>query len=79
MPVPVVLVGLSVVAEGQVAVAHVEGEVGPLVAETAKRKKTGLIDLHTLFEGKAEYFPDKIHPNGDGAALMAATVLKAIK
>lgn len=41
------------------------------VAQTAK---TGLIDLHTPFYSRADLFPDALHPNAEGAKILAQTV-----
>lgn len=51
----------------------------PVVEEVAKELDLKVIDLYTALSGKENMFPDKIHPNGEGAAVMAATVHKAIK
>ena len=51
----------------------------PIVEAVAKEMKLGLIDLYTVLSNKPELFPDKVHPNGKGAGIMAETVMKAIK
>lgn len=51
----------------------------PIVQEVAKEMNLTVIDLYTALSGKEKLFPDKIHPNGEGATIMAATILKAIK
>ena len=51
----------------------------PIVQEVAKEMNLTVIDLYTALSGKEKMFPDKIHPNGEGARIMADAVLKAIK
>ena len=51
----------------------------PIVQEVAKEMNLTVIDLYSALSGKEKLFPDKIHPNGEGATIMAETVLKAIK
>lgn len=51
----------------------------PAIKKVAEAKKLTTIDLHTALSGHAEMFPDKIHPNAAGAALLAKTVAEAIK
>lgn len=51
----------------------------PMVQKLVKKNKLQLIDLHTVMSGKEELFPDKIHPNEQGAKIMAGAVYQAIK
>lgn len=53
-------------------------EVLPLVRQVAAETGAMLIDLHGALEGQGKFFPDKIHPNADGAALIAKAVHKAL-
>ncbi len=46
----------------------------PYVDAVAKKCKTKVIDLHKVTSGMPENFPDNIHPNVTGAALMADAV-----
>lgn len=57
----------------------VKDEVLPLIRQVAKEKNTPVIDLHTALSDRPEFFPDKIHPNASGAALMAMSVNVALK
>ena len=52
--------------------------VMPAIAQVAKDKGCTIIDMHAALSGKPELFPDKIHPNAAGAALMAKTVAGVI-
>lgn len=48
-----------------------QDEIVSLIRQIAEEKGLALIDFNTLFENKQEYFPNGIHPNGQGAFLMA--------
>lgn len=54
-------------------------EIYPIIKETARKKKCGLIDLYTPFIGMDNLFPDKIHPNEEGAEKMAQIIEKNIR
>ena len=49
-----------------------------LIPEIAKVNHTGLIDLHTPFYFHPNLFPDALHPNKEGAKIMAKTVYSAL-
>jgi sialate O-acetylesterase len=49
-----------------------------LIPEIAKVNHTGLIDLHTPFYFHPNLFPDALHPNKEGAVILAKTVYGAI-
>ncbi len=50
----------------------------PAVRNVAKECDTQIIDLYAALEGKKELVPDKVHPNAEGAAIMAGAVYKAL-
>ena len=50
----------------------------PYIDRIAKKNKSGVIDLHTATDGMEQNFPDRIHPNEEGARVIAETVYKAI-
>ncbi|HTN75310.1 MAG TPA: GDSL-type esterase/lipase family protein [Pirellulaceae bacterium] len=52
--------------------------VMPKLVAVAKEKEVQVIDLYTALSGAPQYFPDKIHPNAAGAAVIAKTVFAAI-
>jgi lysophospholipase L1-like esterase len=56
----------------------IEKGVKPKVEQLAKDGKAKLIDLYAALSEKANLFPDKVHPNADGARLIAEAVYKAI-
>jgi acyl-CoA thioesterase-1 len=67
-PVPAYYVNFSIRPE----VIH--DEILPLIDQIAQEKNTPVIDLYTALEGHANLFPDGIHPNAEGAGLMAQTI-----
>jgi len=56
----------------------IKNEVLPLVEQAAKQTKIKVIDLYAALSGKPALFPDKIHPNAEGAKLIAEAVGTAI-
>jgi acyl-CoA thioesterase I len=56
----------------------IKGEVVPLVLQVAKTSKTTAIDLYTALSNKPKMFPDKIHPNAEGAAVMAKVIANIV-
>jgi acyl-CoA thioesterase-1 len=46
----------------------------PAVRKIAERNALTLIDLYPVLDGAPELFPDGIHPNEEGAAIMAKTI-----
>lgn len=50
----------------------------PYTKQVAKKMKLEVIDLHTFFMPYKHLLPDGVHPNEDGAALMASEVAKVI-
>lgn len=57
----------------------IKGKIIPVILKLAKDQKVKFIDLYQALEGKEAYFPDKIHPNGLGAEVIAKTVYQHIK
>jgi lysophospholipase L1-like esterase/pimeloyl-ACP methyl ester carboxylesterase len=53
-------------------------EVIPLIDEVAKRAQVERIDLYSALSHKAELFQDKVHPNAEGARIMAETISSII-
>ncbi len=58
--------------------AIVENEILPKVGSVAKDNRLVLIDLHRAFAGCPTLFPDKIHPNAEGAKMMATYIYDQI-
>jgi acyl-CoA thioesterase-1 len=58
--------------------AVVKGEIIPLIQQGAREKDLPTIDLYAALSNHPEMFPDKIHPNAQGAALIAKTICKQL-
>ena len=58
---------------------RIRKEVIPLIDRVGRQKKVPIIDLYTPLEGKKEFFPDKIHPNAEGAAVMAKLIADVLR
>ena len=56
----------------------VRGEVVPATKAVARERGLKLIDMYGAFEGKGELLSDGVHPNDEGAMLMASLVFKAV-
>jgi lysophospholipase L1-like esterase len=72
-PVPVFLTGNS-----SITAAVISDEIIPIIEKIAKEENLPVIDLYTPFIGKQNLLPDSVHPNAEGARLLAETVFKAI-
>lgn len=53
-------------------------EVIPVIDQVAKEQKLPVIDLYSALSGQAALFPDTVHPNSDGARLIAKEVFLAL-
>jgi lysophospholipase L1-like esterase len=53
-------------------------EMIPMIRAVADQTGAGVIDLHAALAGKADLFPDTVHPNDAGATLMAAEIYHAL-
>jgi len=53
-------------------------EIIPLIDEIADKTGVPIIDLYSALRDKAEVFPDQIHPNAEGAKLMAEAICHAL-
>ena len=56
----------------------VKPEIIPLIDQVAKKMNLGVIDLYTALDGKPELLPDRVHPNDEGAGIIATTVHAAL-
>ena len=56
----------------------IHDEIIPLVQQVASDENAGTIDLYRAFADKKDLFPDTVHPNDAGAALMASTIYTAL-
>jgi lysophospholipase L1-like esterase len=57
----------------------VAGEVVPLVRTLAEDANAPLVDVFTALSEEAQNFPDTVHPNAAGAALIADAVAAALE
>lgn len=55
----------------QVVIQHVD--------QLAKEKNLPIIDMHAALKDHPEFLPDRVHPNTEGAALMAKAASEALK
>jgi len=56
----------------------IKDEIIPRIKEVAEKTGVELIDVYTPLSGKPHLFPDTVHPNAEGAKLIAETVAKAL-
>jgi hypothetical protein len=50
----------------------------PMIRTVAEETGARVIDLPSALAGKADLFPDTVHPNGEGARLMAKEIFHAL-
>jgi len=50
----------------------------PVITKVAKELKLGIIDVHGALKDKDSLIPDNVHPNAEGATVIAQTVFKAL-
>jgi acyl-CoA thioesterase I len=72
---------VPVIAQGNFGINNpvVHDEIIPLIKQTATELKLRLIDLYTALDNHPDFFPDRVHPNDDGAILIAKTVFEAVR
>lgn len=58
---------------------QIDTAVAPLVRQAAREAGIQTIDLYSVLDGKADLFPDKLHPNDEGAKILAETVAEAVE
>lgn len=56
----------------------IKNEVIPKIDEIAKVTNVNIIKLYEPLSGKPQLFPDKIHPNAQGAKLMAQEIYQTL-
>ena len=57
----------------------IKDQIIPVIRQVAKEKNVPTIDLHLALSDRPQFFPDKIHPNAAGAAMMSMTIFTALK
>lgn len=50
----------------------------PLIARVAKAERLPVIDNHAATKGQDAWFPDRVHPNNEGASALARTVYRGL-
>ncbi len=50
----------------------------PAIRKVGQEKNVPIIDLYDALSNRPDLFPDKVHPNADGAAMMARAVASAL-
>lgn len=50
----------------------------PMIEKLAQEEQVGVIDMHAALTGKDDLFPDRVHPNLEGSAIMAKTTFKTL-
>ena len=50
----------------------------PIIRKVARERGLPEIDMHTALSDRPQFFPDKLHPNADGARAMAEAAAKKI-
>jgi acyl-CoA thioesterase I len=58
--------------------ARIKNEVIPLIYQIARREHVPVINLYGPLSGRPKLFPDRIHPNAEGANLIAKEVYKTL-
>jgi len=54
--------------------AVIKDEIIPLISQVAELKGVEVIDLYTALSNASALFPDGIHPNAEGAKLIAEAI-----
>ena len=54
-------------------------ELRPAVMAAAEKENVVFLDLFAVMDGHLEWFFDGVHPNADGAKVIAKTVFHCIK
>lgn len=60
------------------SVPYFSGVIIPKIEELANKMNLPIIDVYNAFGTHSDYFVDGVHPNSEGAALIASEVSKAI-
>lgn len=56
----------------------VSKEIIPIINKVAKKNHLKVIDLHSALDNSDQVLKDGVHPNKDGAKIMAKTVYQEI-
>ena len=72
LPVPAYGIGFDINPD------IIKNEIIPIIKQVAKQKGVTTVDLYTSLSGRPDLFPDLIHPNAAGAAMIANTLHGAL-
>jgi lysophospholipase L1-like esterase len=64
--------------EGEIRRSRIRDEVIPLIAEVSRETGAAIIDLHTALDEQPYLFSDGVHPNAQGADLIARAVYREL-
>ena len=56
----------------------IKDELVPIIQQLATQEDLPTIDLYKALHGRADLFPDKIHPNTEGASIMTYEIYKSL-
>lgn len=56
----------------------IKDELVPIIQQLANQENLPTVDLYKALTDRADLFPDKIHPNTEGASIMAFEIYKAL-
>lgn len=56
----------------------IKNEVIPIISRVSRKAHVPIINLYQPLSGKPKYFPDDIHPNAEGAFLIAKEIYAAL-
>jgi len=56
----------------------IKQETIPMIRDIAQQTNVPVIDLYQTLAGRPDLFPDQIHPNAQGAGIMAGTIYTAL-
>jgi len=57
----------------------IEDEIAPIISRVGQKTGAPVIDVHAATDGHPDYLPDGVHPDREGAAVIAATVRDAMR
>jgi acyl-CoA thioesterase-1 len=57
---------------------YFRGNVIPAIEQVANQTDLPIINLYSALANSSDFFPDGVHPNGEGAILIAKEIYKAI-
>lgn len=62
----------------EIDIAVVDTEIRPSIERIAAARRMAMVDLFTPLHSRADLFPDNLHPNAEGAAIIAHEVAAVV-